>query len=148
MRRSRPIAAAAGLRRRPALVFAVALAGAAPLGAAAADPAHGLWRTEANDEGGFLVVELLACEGAPAETCGVIRRAESPEGAAPDYPHLGRLMIEGMTAEGAAYSGGTIWAPDDDRTYPAKMTLRGDVLEVEGCVLVFCRGQDWARVAD
>jgi uncharacterized protein (DUF2147 family) len=127
--------------RRPLLAL-LALAAAAP---AAANPAHGLWRTEARDDGAYLVVELLPCEGAPAETCGVIREAVTAEGPEPRYPHLGRVMIDGMEAEGTEFSGGTIWAPDDDETYRAGMSLKGDVLEVEGCVLVFCRGQDWRR---
>ena len=138
-RRAAPARAAAAL---------ALLAAAGPL-AAAEDPAHGLWRTEANAEGGYLEVELGPCAGAPEETCGVIRRAVTPAGEAPGYPHLGRVMIEGMTRDGRAYAGGTIWAPDDDETYRSEMTLSesGEVLQVEGCVLVFCRGQDWTRVA-
>jgi|OM-RGC.v1.025927785 Uncharacterized protein conserved in bacteria len=127
-----------------------ALLAALPLAAPAAeDPAHGLWRTEATEAGEYLEVELAPCDGAPAETCGVIRRAVTPSGEAPGYPHLGRTMIEGMTRDGRDYAGGTIWAPDDDETYRSNMTLSADgaVLEVEGCVLVFCRGQDWTRVA-
>jgi uncharacterized protein (DUF2147 family) len=128
---------------RHALAAALILAQA---GAAAANPAHGLWRTESNEAGGHLVVELLPCETDPALTCGVIREAVGPSGPNADYPHLGREIIDGMEPDGAAFSGGTIWAPDDDETYRSEMELKGDVLAVEGCVLVFCRGQDWRRV--
>ena len=132
--------------RRSALAHLIAAAAAAAPAAAAADPAHGLWRTAPTETGEFLEVELLPCPATPAETCGVIRRAVGREGEAETYPHLGRVMIEGMRADGPAYSGGTIWAPDDDETYRARMRLEGDLLEIEGCVLVFCRGQDWTRV--
>lgn len=112
---------------------------------AAADPAHGLWLTAPSVEG-RLEVRLGPCAADPALTCGVIERALGPEGPADDYPHLGRQMIFDMRPgpEGA-YAEGRIWAPDDDRTYRARMALAGAALTVEGCVLIVCRGQDWER---
>ena len=51
-----------------------------------------------------------------------------------------------MRPDGATFSGGTIRAPDDDGTCRSEIEFEGDDLSVEGCVLVFCRGQDWRRV--
>jgi uncharacterized protein (DUF2147 family) len=42
-----------------------------------------------------------------------------------------------------ALSGGTIWGPEHDKTYKSKMTLKGDDLDVEGCISIVCSGQDW-----
>ena len=41
---------------------------------------------------------------------------------------------------------GTIWAPDQDKTYDSKMSLSGNTLEVSGCVLFICRSQNWTRM--
>lgn len=128
---------------RAALPAAFLLAPAAAFAAGA----DGLWRTQANDAGGYLVVEVGPCGDDPAKTCGTIARAMLPSGEQPDYPHLGREMISGMIPQDPGeWSGGTIWAPDDDKTYNASMSVEDDVLTVEGCVLFICRSQDWTRV--
>jgi len=64
---------------------------------------------------------------------------------------VGKSIIEKMKSAGEkTWKNGTIWAPDDDKTYSAKMELVGDnTLKVSGCVLRFiCRGQEWTRVTD
>lgn len=121
-------------------IAAVALA-AAP--AFAADPS-GLWRTEANDEGSYLVVEVKPCGD---KVCGVIVDARTSSGESrPSYEHIGRSIITGMVPDGEnKWDDGEIWAPDEDKTYSSSMELKGEVLAVEGCILVFCRGQDWLR---
>ena len=56
-------------------------------------------------------------------------------------------MVKDMTSkDGTKYSGGTIWDPQDDKTYKSKMHLNGNELDVKGCVSVFCSGQAWMRV--
>ncbi|WP_339948695.1 DUF2147 domain-containing protein [uncultured Albimonas sp.] len=115
--------------------------------AALAGAADGTWKTEANGEGAYLEVEVGPCEADAARTCGVIRRAMTPEGEAPEYPHIGRLIIRDMAPDGAqAWDDGEIWAPDDDKTYDSSMELVAEGLKVEGCVLVFCRSQVWTPV--
>ncbi|MDF2232079.1 DUF2147 domain-containing protein [Albimonas sp. CAU 1670] len=127
-------------------IAAAALAALAPL-PALAGAADGMWRTEANDEGSYLEVEVGACAEDAARTCGVIRRAMTTDGARPDYPHVGRLIIRDMVPEGErAWDDGEIWAPDDDKTYDSSMELVAEGLRVEGCVLVFCRSQVWTPV--
>ncbi|MEL7184660.1 MAG: DUF2147 domain-containing protein, partial [Pseudomonadota bacterium] len=62
---------------------------------------------------------------------------------------VGRQIIWDMQPQGGgAYGGGRIWAPDQDKTYRSKMSLNGNRLKVEGCVLggAICRGQTWSRV--
>ena len=106
-----------------------------------------MWKTAEGEEGGYLYVSIAACGAA---ICGTIDRAFDGDGApSPDYGHLGKTLIRDMTADGGgAYSGGTIWAPDTDKTYRSKMALSGDALEVKGCVAggLICRGQTWTRV--
>lgn len=123
-------------------LFAAVLAfAAAP--ALAGDPT-GLWRTEPNDEGAYLVVEIKPCAD---KVCGEIVDAKDGAGVSDaSYEHLGRSIIFDMEPDGEnKWDNGEIWAPDEDKTYSSNMELRGDVLAVEGCVLVFCRGQDWMR---
>ena len=56
-------------------------------------------------------------------------------------------MVKDMKSDdGANYSGGTIWDPEKDKIYKSKMHLKGNVLDVEGCVSIICSGQDWKRV--
>jgi len=62
---------------------------------------------------------------------------------------VGKTIIADMVPDGAnEWGDGTIWAPDDDKTYDSSMELSGNTLEVSGCVLggIICRGQDWTRL--
>ena len=127
----RSLAAAAAL----SLVATAAYAG---------DPS-GLWASEPNDEGNYIVVTIGPCGG---KLCGVITDARTADGSSnADYQHLGRDIITGMEPDGEnKWDSGEIWAPDEDKTYSSNMELQGNVLRVEGCVLFICRGQDWTRV--
>ncbi len=127
--------------------FAAALmAGLWVAGAAcAADPVEGVWQTKADDNGKYGHIEIKPCGAA---FCGVLVRAFNADGTAEDSPNIGKKIIWDMVAEGGGfYDGGMIWAPDRDKTYTSKMTLTGDGLAVEGCVLFICRdGGTWERV--
>jgi len=113
-------------------------------GAALADPVAGTWRTAPGDTGGYLHVEILPCGEA---IFGVIRRAFDKVGQVkPGYAHLNKRMLWDMRPEGGgAYGDGRIWAFDRGKTCRSKMRLDGGRLEVEGCVLVICRGQTRRR---
>lgn len=120
-------------------------------GDARADGAEGRWKTETSDTGTWLHVEIAPCEDA-RKLCGTIVDTNSPRRAA----LIDRQMIGDMVPDDASsWSGGTIWAPDDDETYRSRMKLdaRGtgsddDLLRVSGCVAfgLICRGQSWTRV--
>lgn len=105
----------------------------------------GRWATEANDEGGYLEVDIAACGD---KVCGTIVAAKNVSGTVNEtYEHLGKGIIFDMVADGEnKWTDGEIWAPDEDKRYNSNMELNGDVLEVEGCVFFICRGQDWKRV--
>lgn len=110
-----------------------------------ADPVAGTWRTESNDQGQFLHVQVSECG---AKICGVISGAYDRNGTSnAGYEHLGTRMIWDMAASGGGqYKGGRIWAPDSGKTYRSKMALSGNALKVSGCVGPICRGQTWTRV--
>ncbi|MEO1562696.1 MAG: DUF2147 domain-containing protein [Pseudomonadota bacterium] len=117
------------------LASAIALAPAA----AFADDVFGLWASEPNDEGGFIVVDIKACGSA---ICGTI--VDARNGA--DNSIVGEPIIWDMEARGGgSYRGGTIWAPDTDKEYRSKMSLSGNNLSVSGCVGPICRSQNWTR---
>ena len=110
-------------------------------GALAADPAIGMWKSEPGETGGYIHVAITSCGDA---LCGEIKDVVGND----NRTIIGRDIILGMQSKGnGKYAGGTIWAPDTDKTYSSKMTLEGDALVVKGCVAVFlCRGQNWTRL--
>jgi uncharacterized protein (DUF2147 family) len=115
--------------------------------AALAGGADGVWKTEADDKGAYLEVTIAPCESDSSKTCGKITNAITKQGADPKYANLGKLMVKDMkSADGKNYTGGTIWDPVHDKTFNSKMHLRGDDLDVKGCVSIICSGQDWKRV--
>ncbi|MFK7751465.1 MAG: DUF2147 domain-containing protein [Sedimentitalea sp.] len=124
-----------------------AVLGVTLAGTALADPVAGVWKTAPGDSGGYLHVKIAPCGSA---ICGTIQSAFEDGGArSTDYEHLGKRLIWDMAADGGgAYSGGKIWAPDNNKTYSSKMKLSGRKLVVKGCVAggLVCRGQDWKRV--
>ena len=117
------------------------------LGSAFAGSADGLWKTSVSEDGGYLEVTIASCASDGAKTCGTITRAYSKKGEAPDYAHLGKLIIKDMEPDGdMKFSDGTIWDPEEDKTYNSKIEVKGDIMVVDGCVLFICKGQDWTRV--
>lgn len=112
---------------------------------ALAQTAAGLWRTEPSEIGAYADVRVAPCAGGGGTLCGVIAEVHNTD----RTDMRGRVMIRDMAPAGAGrWSGGTVWAPDDDRTYRGRLRLQGAGLRVEGCVLggLFCRGQTWTRI--
>lgn len=114
---------------------------------AQAEGVEGKWRTESNDAGGYLEVTISPCESDKAKTCGTITKAFKSTGSDEDYKNLGKPIVMDMkTKDGIAFSGGKVWDPEKDKIYKSKMTLKGDDLDVEGCISFICIGEDWKRV--
>lgn len=110
--------------------------------AMAADPVFGNWKSEPGDDGAYIHVNISACGD---KICGKITKVIGKENATSQ----GKSIIKGMNADGAGkYSGGTIWAPDKDKTYKSKMSLNGNKLSVSGCIAggLLCRSQTWTRL--
>ena len=121
-------------------LIAAACVTLAASGAALADPATGVWKTELGESGAYLHVDIAPCG---EKLCGTIVKVLASD----DQSSLGKPIIWDMNATGdGSYSGGNIWAPDTDKTYRSKMALTGDALKVSGCFGPICRGQVWTRV--
>ncbi|MGZ9710688.1 DUF2147 domain-containing protein [Glaciimonas sp. GNP009] len=71
------------------------------------------------------------------------------EGDNKDKPIVGLTMLQGMKADGAEYSGGTILDPANGKVYKSKMSLLDDgkKLSVRGYIGVplLGRSQTWVR---
>jgi len=132
--------------RKLILFLGVLIAGVPTI--AAASSANGVWSTEKDDQGAYLEVTVAPCESKATLTCGVISKAFTKSGEDPDYANLGKLIIKDMKDHGdGTYSKGTIWDPVKDKVYKSKMEVKGDELDVDGCISVICQGQHWQRVA-
>ncbi len=117
---------------------------------ASASDVDGLWQTAANeDTGAYLHVEISACEQKPEKRCGLIT-AYFRDGQQQERDVVGQWIIKNMKESSATtWKNGTIWAPDEDKTYKSKMVLLSqNALKVSGCVFggLICRGQEWTRV--
>lgn len=114
-------------------------------GLAMADDVHGTWKTVPDDNGNFGYIEVTNCG---ATICGKLVKSFSGDGSVLDSENTGKMIIWDMEPQGdGKYANGKIWAPDRDKTYKSKMTLSGNSLAVEGCVLGICRdGGTWTRV--
>jgi uncharacterized protein (DUF2147 family) len=125
------------------IAFAIVFGLAA--GAAAADPAAGVWQTAPDDNGNFGHVEVTACGAA---LCGTLVRAYDASGKEIASPNVGRRIVWDMAPKGGGqYAGGKVYSPDRDKTYNGRLTLTERGLAVEGCVLGICRdGGTWRRV--
>lgn len=111
-------------------------------GAAWADPAEGMWKTEV-DDGAYAHVNVGTCGAA---LCGTIARTFNNTG---EYKseNLGKQIVWDMApAGGGAYKNGQIWQPSTGKTFKSKMALSGDTLKVSGCVGPICKKQTWSRV--
>ena len=109
--------------------------------AIANDAALGLWKSEPGETGGYIHVQITNCG---EKLCGEIVDVVEND----NDTIIGEDIILNMKIRGDGYYyGGTIWAPDQDKTYRSNMTLSGDSLTVRGCVaFVLCRSQKWTRI--
>ena len=109
--------------------------------AIANDGALGLWKSEPGETGGYIHVQITNCG---EKLCGEIIDVVEND----NDKIIGEDIILNMKVRGDGYYyGGTIWAPDQDKTYRSNMTLNGDNLTVRGCVaFVLCRSQNWTRI--
>ena len=138
------------------LMAGLAVASTFPLPAAAgrADIA-GLWATP-EDKAHVLI--------APCETglCGEIAWLKEPDDergepkrdrrnedeSLRDRPIVGLQLLRGFRqASERRWTDGTIYNPEDGKTYRSKLELADSrTLKVSGCVLFFCKTQVWRRI--
>jgi uncharacterized protein (DUF2147 family) len=110
----------------------------------AADPIEGIWRTAPDPQGRIGHVRIAPCESG---LCGVIVRAFDTAGRPVDSPDVGRTVIWDTEPVAAGLYEGRVYSPGRQRSYESRLTLRGDSLLVEGCMMGQCRGgEPWARL--
>ncbi len=112
-------------------------------GAALADPAEGMWKTEV-DDGAYAHIKMSKCG---ANICGTIAKSFNASG---EYnsPNKGKQLVMGMKPKGDGSYAGKVWRPSNDKVYVGKMTVKGDKLVLKGCVAggMICSGQTWTRI--
>ena len=118
-----------------------------------ADVVTGIFQTEKNEEGNYLHVKFGACAKDKNKTCGTIKTAFRKGAKNSGYENLGKLIVWDMIDKGnGQYANGKIWDPssnNDDgskKIYNSKMSLSGNTLSVSGCILIFCKAQNWTKV--
>jgi sterol desaturase/sphingolipid hydroxylase (fatty acid hydroxylase superfamily) len=150
-----PAAIAAAL-----FVFMLVFAGSEHANAQPRSEIAGNWATR-----GFgSIVQFRPCAHAPDAMCGRIVWLWEPndsQGRArtdnrnPDHALRSRSLIGVEIVSGLresapqVWSEGSVYNPDDGRTYTGSIRLRNGVLELRGCALgVFCETQTWRRPED
>ena len=82
------------------------------------------------------------------KACGKITWAweESPPGIAEKKPLVGQAIFTGLAREVNQRWEGRIYNPEDGRSYSSNVALLTSLtLEVNGCVMMFCKRQVWRR---
>ncbi len=75
--------------------------------------------------------------------------AKNPDPAKRGQPLLGTPILIAMKQSQPNEWEGKIYNPKDGGFYNANISLqRPDVLKLEGCMLIFCSGENWTRVPD
>jgi uncharacterized protein (DUF2147 family) len=137
------------------LIFSSLFAIASSVFAQTADSPVGLWKTiddetkqtkslvRISESGGAFVgkIEKLTTPGRENAVCSAC------EGDLKDKPVTGMTIINGMKKVDDGYEGGTIFDPNNGKTYKSKMKLidGGKKLEVRGFIGPFSRAQVWVR---
>ena len=119
-----------------------------------AEVVTGTFQTEKSDEGNYLHVKFGACSKDKSKTCGTIKESFTSNGSKNKNSKItGQLIVWDMISKGdGQYANGKIWDPssnNDDgskKIYNSKMSLSGNTLSVSGCILIFCKAQNWTKV--
>lgn len=142
---------------RKAAIIAVTLAGLAALAmpAFAGEDATGIWRMS----NGKVTVKVAPCGGKLCGTVVGLKKAhddkgrprldkENPNPALRKRPVIGLTILSNMQADGQNYWTGTIYNPDDGKTYSSNMQLQNaNTMKVQGCVAaVLCKSMKFVRV--
>jgi len=71
----------------------------------------------------------------------------NPNPALRKRPLLGLTLASNMAPAGDNYWSGSIYNPDDGRTYSASMKLSGGTMQVKGCVAgILCKSNNFRRI--
>jgi uncharacterized protein (DUF2147 family) len=114
------------MARLAALAFVAGLAQTAG-SAQAAEPIEGSWKTASGE-----TAVIASCGGS---FCVTLKTGK----------HAGKKI--GTLAGTAGSYSGEITDPEDDKTYGGSGTVKGNSLQMRGCVLkILCKSQTWTRL--
>ena len=108
-----------------------------------ADPALGVWLTEADRKCQVAHVDVHKCG---QTLCGRIIKAFDASGQPVTTPNVGKRVFWNMRPVAAGRYEGRAWVPAHGREYDAEMQLNGNRMLVRGCLGPVCQSQKWARV--
>ena len=95
--------------------------------AQAAEPIEGRWKTASGE-----TAVIASCGGS---FCVTLKTGK----------HAGKKI--GTLAGTAGSYSGEITDPEDDKTYSGSGTVKGNSLQMRGCVLkILCKSQTWSRL--
>lgn len=100
------------------------------------------------EEGGEYFGEIVWLEEPLNENGDPKVNENAPDAQDRDDPILGLTVLKGFTEKKeGVYTNGTIYDPENGKTYKCKMTLDGDELDVRGYVGIpaFGRTENWTR---
>jgi uncharacterized protein (DUF2147 family) len=107
-----------------------------------AGEAYGIWKTEVDGTGAYLLVEVADCDADAKKLCAKIIKVINSE----HQEIVGKQIFWNLTSyKQNKWKNGKIWDVPNDRVYPAKVTLDKDTMRVEGCIAILCDGQNWSR---
>lgn len=133
---------------------AILLALSLSTGTSLADDPSGTWRMAS----GKVTVRLTPCGGGFCGTVVALKRPldkngnpkrdkENPNPSLRDRPVIGLTIMANMMPAGDNRWSGTIYNPDDGKSYRSKLKLQSsNLMKVEGCVSVFCKTMKFIRV--
>lgn len=118
-----------------------------------ADTVVGTWKTQTRNG----TVEVAKCG---SSICGTIitsdllaQKPDQTDALNKDASLRGRKLkglqiVQGGKWDGSAWSGGTVYNPDDGRTYSGKITpIDANHLKLRGCVFYpLCKTETWTRI--
>ena len=109
---------------------------------AMASQPYGIWKTQTDKSGAYLLVEVHDCINDTSKLCADIREVINSENQA----IVGKPIFWNLEPTKAGKWGkGEVWDVANDKIYAAKVTMGESELRVEGCVSIFCDGQNWSH---
>lgn len=135
---------------RTAIAAALALGGTI-LPAAAETDSHNVFGTFYTEAGTSRVTISDCGDGSPCGRVSAINPNVLEPGTSPEDvltksgdPVLGLLMLQGFDRKKNDWRGGTIYDPENDKTYDARLKrLANGDLQLKGCVGPICQTQVW-----
>jgi len=136
-----------------ALALVAAACCSVPALAANADSVLGTWRTPSKNG----VVEIARCGGSICgrlmssdhiKTNPELKDVNNKDTSKRDRKLKGLQIVGGFKLDGDAWTGGSIYNPEDGGAYKATITPAGpDSLKLKGCIVwPLCKTQTWNRI--